>query len=76
MQIAVKLKTQNDVNGNPRRGWLVYAIPRDVGEPEFLGWVEEEYMGNGALRQAYPDATTICSVNVPVSEYRRARADQ
>ncbi len=75
MQIAIKLKAENDVDGNPRRGWLVYAIPRDVGEPECIGWVEEGYGGDQALEDEYPDARTVCALSVPVSEYETARSD-
>lgn len=73
MLVAIKLKAPSDPNGNPRRGWLVYDVPKDVGESKCLGWVEEEYRGDGALRLAYPEAKTLCSIDVPYAEYRRAR---
>ena len=44
--IAVKLVCNNDRNGNPRRGWLVYHdLPTDArewaGGLPCLGWIEE-----------------------------------
>ena len=46
--IAVKLFCNNDTNGNPRRGWLVYHdLPTDArewaGGLPCLGWIEEGY---------------------------------
>ena len=46
--IAIKLNAGNDVNGNPRRGWLVYHdLPTDArewaGGLPCLGWIEEGY---------------------------------
>ena len=46
--IAVKLRADNDANGNPRRGWLVYHdLPTDArewaGGLPCLGWIEEGY---------------------------------
>ena len=46
--IAVKLVCNNDRNGNPRRGWLVYHdLPTDArewaGGLPCLGWIEEGY---------------------------------
>lgn len=71
MKVAVKLKAQNDDNGNPRRGWLVYSLP----DAECLGWVEENYDGEDALKKEHPEAIVLCAVNVPVTEYEMAKED-
>lgn len=74
MKIAIKLKAPMSALGNSRQGWLVYAVPADVGEPECLGWVDAEgTTGNQALLEVHPDARTICSLCVPLREYNLAR---
>lgn len=48
---AVYVGTKNDVNGNPRRGWLV-----DTGGGRAV-FVDEGYGGRQSLKQACPTAT-------------------
>jgi hypothetical protein len=43
---AIKIDAGNDDNGNPRRGWLIYAPAGD-----YLGFVNEGYEGPGALKR-------------------------
>lgn len=46
---AQYLKFQNDVNGNPRRGWWFTA---QDGQP--LGWLDEEFNGKSAVNAVLP----------------------
>ena len=81
---AVKIETTSDGNGNPRRGFLIYNV-----EGQLLGFADCQYGNdNKALRDAqYNLAGTyniddgdkeitivhLCSLSVPVKEYRNAR---
>ena len=71
MKVAVKIRTDSDTNGGPRRGWLVYLLP----DNEFVAWVEEGFEGEAALKKAYPEAVVLCCLRVPVAEYMAARED-
>ena len=42
--MLIKIATDNDTNGNPRRGWL-----RTNASGQVLGWIEEGYLGRGAI---------------------------
>lgn len=69
MFTTIKIEATNDVNGNPRRGWLVYE-GRD-----FIGFVDEEHAGNGAVLHALrlndlSQVNTLATVRVTPSEYR------
>lgn len=71
---AVKIETTNDRNGNPRRGWFVYASPGAC-----LAFVEEGQEGQLALTRRFPafgydaaNAITTLVLRVPPSEYVRA----
>jgi len=44
---AMKIEANNDANGNPRRGWLVYDA-----NGIFQGFADEGYRGSGALINA------------------------
>jgi hypothetical protein len=51
--LAIHLKAKNDVNGNPRRCYVVC-------NPEVIDVIDEEYRGVGALEK-YP--------NIPIIEF-------
>lgn len=63
----------NDVNGNPRRGWVV----RDGDQ--VVNFVDEGYEGVEPLRRAYPDRTfdvydsTWNQTRIRVGEYQSYR---
>ena len=64
---AVYVGTKNDVNGNPRRGWLV-----DVGSSTVF--VNEGYVGRAALKKACPTAVERFSrIEITPGEYRSLR---
>ena len=67
--LAIHIATENDTNGNPRRGWF---ITDDNGD--FVDFVDEGYMGTGALVEAgYPDIIrTSAKISVKPSVYREA----
>ena len=68
--MLIKVNAQNDVNGNPRRGWIHYAT-----DGRFLGFYPEGYDDGGetlrGLRasegEGYP------SINVTPKEYKRLK---
>jgi len=62
--MAVKIKTKNDSNGNPRRGWQVFA--RDG---KFLGFIDEDYLGRRALTSLFPNALELTVLDVIPAEY-------
>jgi hypothetical protein len=65
---AVKLNAGDDINGNPRRGWLVYDRTG-----EFRGFVDEGYRGDRVLRHDYPGAVTLAVVPCPVTYYKESK---
>ena len=66
--LAVYVGTKNDRNGNPRRGWIIYAADGQVDD-----FVEEGYQGIGALREKYArtPSTSFRKMEVTSSEYRQ-----
>ena len=80
---AIKVETKHDVNGNPRRGWLVYEKPGVC-----ISFVEEGYAGERALRLAHPafgdpntsgspgHAIVTCVLEITGGEWQRIRRAQ
>lgn len=64
--MLIRIKTINDTNGNPRRGWL-----RTTAAGQVLGWTEEGYEGKGAIR-GYDDGESVAIIVTP-GEYKRLR---
>lgn len=64
------LKSTNDINGNPRRGWLVV-------QPDVIKFVDEGYAGPHALREAGFDLTIpwAAEIKISASEYRRMKRE-
>ena len=64
MLIAIRLNAGNDVNGNPRRAFVVM---------DSLGIVEvidEGYEGYNAVWKEYPDISVVATFMVKPKEYR------
>jgi hypothetical protein len=51
---AFGLDAGHDRNGNPRRGWMVYARDGD-----FVGFLDEGSRGIGVLRRTFPNAVEL-----------------
>ena len=66
MAHAIYITAPNDVNGNPRRGWLFVS-------ENGTEWHEEGYAGVQAIRVDYlrDIAKDAPRVNVTATEYRR-----
>ena len=62
--MLIKIATDNDASGNPRRGWL-----RTTASGQVLGWIEEGYLGRGAIK-GYDDGESP-TIYVKVREYKR-----
>lgn len=62
--MLIKINTDNDTNGNPRRGWL-----RTTAAGQVLGWIEEGYLGRGAI-DGYDDGESP-TIYVKPREYKR-----
>lgn len=62
--MLIKIATDNDTNGNPRRGWL-----RTTSAGQVLGWIEEGYLGRGAI-DGYDDGESP-TIYVKPREYKR-----
>jgi len=63
--IAQKINAGHNVNGNPRRGWIVYSR-----EGYMIGFVDEGYKGRGALTSLFTKATELREIDVVPKEYR------
>ena len=62
--MLIKINTDNDTSGNPRRGWL-----RTTASGQVLGWIEEGYLGRGAI-DGYDDGESP-TIYVKPREYKR-----
>jgi len=67
--VAIRCRAKIDVNGNPRRSYVV------MEGGNIVQTIDEEYYGIGALFNQYPE---LRGVNVPdfavtAKEYRRLR---
>lgn len=72
--MLVRITTDNDKNGNPRRGWLFTADDGTLAD-----FIDEGYMGEREALEFYgfadPDLEPVVSVSIKVSpsEFRRLR---
>ncbi|MEV6925498.1 hypothetical protein AB0M46_13510 [Dactylosporangium sp. NPDC051485] len=66
---AVKIDANNDAEGNPRRGWMIYTVAG-----RYLGFVNEGYNGPQALRDI-GDVQELCTVPTSPRFYRTCRAE-
>lgn len=62
--MLVRIATINDTSGNPRRGWLKLNSSGQV-----MGWIEEGYLGRGAI-DGYDDGESP-TISVNPNEYKR-----
>lgn len=69
MIVAIKVSTKNDVNGNPRRAYIVNKVHGEYAER--LAVIDEDYWGMQALRKQYPDAILLQEIEVAPAEYRK-----
>jgi hypothetical protein len=65
--MLVRVQAKNDVNGNPRRGWIQFS---DDGN--FIQFIDEGYLGFGAISELVEkgEADTI-AITIEPSEYKR-----
>lgn len=68
-QLLVRVKTDNDTNGNPRRGWLI------MSGDSVTGWLEEGHLGElGAVRAAGLEGVRqTLAIKVSISEFKRLK---
>ena len=60
------IRTTNDVNGNPRRAFVVYDV-----QGRHIETIDEGFRGTGELDEKYPNHVILMTVEVPVKEYKR-----
>lgn len=67
--MLVRVATKNDVNGNPRRGWIQFG-----NDGCFIQFIDEGYEGKGAIAHLVSDgeADTI-ALNIEPKEYNRLK---
>ena len=65
--MLIKIATDNDTSGNPRRGWL-----RTTASGQVLGWIEEGYLGRGAI-EGYDDGESP-TIYVKPREFKRLKS--
>jgi hypothetical protein len=68
--MLIKVNAQNDVNGNPRRGWIHLSA-----DGRFLGFYPEGYDDGGeVLREIrWRDNEAYPSLNITPKEYKRLK---
>jgi hypothetical protein len=70
--VAIRLDAPRDINGNPRRVYLVID-PLSGGSTEgqhIIDTIDEGYEGRSALTSRYPGAKYLFSVKVTTQEYK------
>lgn len=67
--IYLHLKAPSDINGNPRRCYLVLSR-----EGTIIDCIDEGYEGEVQVTKAYPGATRSVTLRVPVTTYKEALA--
>jgi len=76
---AIKLRTQNDIDGNPRRCWLMHSVPENGEYPRPLAVIKEGYKGVSALKEWLEKHDAFCheveTIKVPVTEYNNFVSD-
>ena len=67
--MLVRVQAKNDVNGNPRRGWIQFA-----SDGSFVQFVDEGYQGRGAISTLVMEgeADTI-AITIEPKEYNRLK---
>jgi hypothetical protein len=70
--IAVRVKTTNDTNGNPRRGWVIASAENG----ETVAFIDEGYAGDRALHVSLAgwygeyECTVTGALQVTPGQYR------
>ena len=62
---GIRLKAKNDINGNPRRCWVVFNV-----EGLRIDTIDEGYVGASAFVDRYPGGVPLMHVPVTVATYR------
>lgn len=63
---AIHLNAGRDINGNPRRSWIVFD---DLGN--YAGKVMESYAGEAHLRERFPNAIVLAEVPTSPGYHRQ-----
>lgn len=66
MNLAIKVNAGHDINGNPRRGWMITSCRKGTMED----FVDEGYHGVSILRREHPRAVEGPELRVTPGEYR------
>jgi hypothetical protein len=64
--LAIKVNAGHDVNGNPRRGWVM----TNCRNGSMVDFVDEGYHGDSYLERDYPHAVKGPNLKVTPGEYR------
>ena len=64
--MLIYIATENDRNGNPRRGWI-----RTTSDGQAVEWIEEGYEGRGAIRGIQEGETM--KIHLTPAEYKRLK---
>ena len=77
--IANKINAGNDVNGNPRRAYIVQEILENTNYASTIDVIDEGYEGSTALFNKYPDVrwsglevpTTVKAYKTLLKQYNK-----
>lgn len=69
LSVAIKVNAGNDVNGNPRRGWIITGCRKG----NMIDFVDEEYYGSSILRERHPKAVLGPELEVTPRTYRELK---
>jgi hypothetical protein len=68
--LALQVFTKADINGNSRRGWMIFK------GVEYLGFVDCGYAGFQAVRARFPHAfNVVASIPTTVRYYRTLKRE-
>ena len=63
--LVIKLEATNDINGNPRRIFIIFDEESNIIET-----IDEGYSGDRELNKKYPNLPSYCTFKTTIKEYR------
>ena len=83
MKVAIKISAKNDINGNPRRGWIIYEVTPLFNDPtgtqaviEKTDFVDEGYTGFSKVLIQYGKIPVLADIPVSPSYYKATKKNE
>ena len=70
MLTATHCMAENDVNGNPRRLYIIQEVLEGQDYSRLVAVIDEDYNGPNAFRKQYPEAIRMLDITISAKEYK------